>query len=148
MKKLLRANLGELGQRYFNALQLQNENDLPAAILLRPKRTTFLPVVTGFFKCVERPTKALMILSQIWHSQSKNAPTRKFLLVNSKRLCWYKKLIVGLSDDRARESLVWKKVFVLGDKACEIARRREREQQAFSYRYSFNKFVRYRKNSV
>lgn len=128
--KLLRANLGELGQRYFDASCIKDEADLEAALskldsMWGEKDNVF---TSRYRFCQMRQdagqstddfiTDLTLAVQECCYKEINKDKFEEAMLIQ--------RLIVGIHDDKARENLLSENKDLSWEKACQLARRRER----------------------
>nr|VZI21338.1 unnamed protein product [Spirometra erinaceieuropaei] len=131
--KLLRTNLGELGQRYFDALNLQKAIDLQTAFSKLESawggkdnvflsRYRFCQMRQESNQCVsDFITNLTLAIQDCGYKEIKADNFEHAMLVQQ--------LIVGLRDEKARENLLSEKKDLSWEKACDIASHQERVRQ-------------------
>nr|VZH93493.1 unnamed protein product [Spirometra erinaceieuropaei] len=131
--KLLRTNLGELGQRYFDALNLQKAIDLHTAFSKLESawgekdnvflsRYRFCQMRQESNQCVSDFITNLTLAIQ-------DCGYKEIKADNFEHAMLFQQLIVGLRDEKARENLLSEKKDLSWEKACDIASHRERVRQ-------------------
>nr|VZI23376.1 unnamed protein product [Spirometra erinaceieuropaei] len=128
--KLLRTNLGELGQRYFDALNLQKAIDLQTTFSKLDSawggkdnvflsRYQFLQMRQESNQCVsDFITNLTLAIQDCGYKEIKADNFEHAMLVQQ--------LIFGLRDEKARENLLSEKKDLSWEKACDIASNQER----------------------
>nr|VZI18723.1 unnamed protein product [Spirometra erinaceieuropaei] len=131
--KLLRTNLGELGQRYFDVLNLQKAIDLQTAFSKLESawggkdnvflsRYRFCQMRQESNQCVsDFITNLTLAIQDCGYKEIKADNFVHAMLVQQ--------LIVGLRDEKARENLLSEKKDLSWEKACDIASHQERVRQ-------------------
>nr|VZI27167.1 unnamed protein product [Spirometra erinaceieuropaei] len=131
--KLLRTNLGESGQRYFDALNLHKAIDLHTAFSKLESawggkdnvflsRYRFCQMCQESNQCVsDFITNLTLAIQDCGYKEIKADNFEPAMLVQQ--------LIVGLRDEKARENLLSEKKDLSWEKACDIASHRERVRQ-------------------
>nr|VZI52452.1 unnamed protein product [Spirometra erinaceieuropaei] len=131
--KLLRTNLGELGQRYFDALNLQKSINLQTAFSKLESawggkdnvflsRYRFCQMRQESNQCVsDFITNLTLAIQDCGYKEIKADNFEHAMLVQQ--------LIVGLRDEKARENLLSEKKDLSWEKACDIASHQERVRQ-------------------
>nr|VZI23925.1 unnamed protein product [Spirometra erinaceieuropaei] len=131
--KLLRTNLGELGQRYFDALNLQKAIDLQTAFSKLESawggkdnvflsRYRFCQMRQESNQCVsDFITNLTLAIQDCGYKEIKADNFEHAMLV--------RQLIVGLRDEKAQENLLSEKKDMSWEKACDIASHQERVRQ-------------------
>nr|VZI41403.1 unnamed protein product [Spirometra erinaceieuropaei] len=126
-------NLGDLGQRYFDALNLQKAIDLQTAFTKLESawggkdnvflsRYRFCQMRQESNQCVSDFISNLTLAIQ-------DCGYKEIKADNFEHAMLVQQLIVGLRDEKARENLLSEKKDLSWDKACDIASHRERVRQ-------------------
>ncbi|BHF70237.1 hypothetical protein SprV_0301328700 [Sparganum proliferum] len=131
--KLLRTNLGELAQRYFDALNLQKPIDLHTAFTKLESawggkdnvflsRYRFCQMRQESNQCVsDFITNLTLAIQDCGYKEIKADNFEHAMLVQQ--------LIVGLRNEKAQENLLSEKKDLSWEKACDIASNQERVRQ-------------------